>query len=422
MTDSYSPEVTEAISLVWTSYDLASMQRGYAMLADAADAGDGDALCYLGRCYLGEEFVWAGGGFDEDEERAAEYVAESVRCGSASGVLLALRMGILDEELRDEMPFESLREPFERVRAMADAGNPFCQYMVGNAMFWGDWLEIEGGEAAARFDSEEAYDAFAYPVAADYYERSFRGGLTCAWGNYRSIYESDLADVSIDRYEEFFELVTETGDPLVCNDYGKYLQDEYGDHEAAFACYMKALDRGDMPSAYNVAVCYARGEGVAQDLARAFEYYLVAARAGSAHAQFQVGNFYFEGRGPIARDYAVAVPWLERAHAGDGEDVGPMAELALCYQRGWGTPPDDGRAYALLARLEERLDELWEPVDAEVLAALGVAYAFGRGTRRDLERGIAYLDRAVEYGSEEGRRQRARFVRSFFGLGGWRLR
>lgn len=61
-------------------------------------------------------------------------------------------------------------------------------------------------------------------------------------------------------------------------------------------------------------------------------------------------------------------------------------------------------------------------MDAQVLNALGVAYAFGRGTKKRIAHGIGYFDRAIEYGSEEAARNRARFEKSFFGLGGWRMR
>ncbi len=57
-----------------------------------------------------------------------------------------------------------------------------------------------------------------------------------------------------------------------------------------------------------------------------------------------------------------------------------------------------------------------------MLNALGVAYAFGRGTKKRIAHGIGYFDRAIEYGSEEAARNRARFEKSFFGLGGWRMR
>ncbi len=72
-------------------------------------------------------------------------------------------------------------------------------------------------------------------------------------------------------------------------------------------------------------------------------------------------------------------------------------------------------AFAHLAEIEDILDEIWEPLDAMVLNALGVAYAFGRGTEPDIKKGIEYFDRAIEYGSEEAVAHKAKFKKSIFG-------
>ncbi len=63
-----------------------------------------------------------------------------------------------------------------------------------------------------------------------------RGDLTASYGwggfgNYRSIYESDLTEIDFDTYAETLEMLVATGDPLIFNDYGKFLEDEYDDAE-----------------------------------------------------------------------------------------------------------------------------------------------------------------------------------------------
>ena len=76
-------------------------------------------------------------------------------------------------------------------------------------------------------------------------------------------------------------------------------------------------------------------------------------------------------------------------------------------------------AFGYLSQAEEHVDDLWDPIDIPVLIALGTAYAFGRGTETDIERGIGYLDRAIEYGSEKAETLKGKFKKSFFGLGKW---
>lgn len=414
--------VAKAVALIWTSFDPAAMQQGYELLTEAADEGDADACCYLGRCHLGESYVWAGGGFETDEETAAELIRESVAGGSAMGVLCALRTGDLTPAVRKEMPFASLREAFDTVVAQAEAGDPFSLYAVGNAWFWGDLLEIEGEKWAKRFRTEEAYNRHAYPIAARYYERSFACGLPNGFGNYRTIRESGLAQIDDSVFEGWLKRLAEQGNPLLTNDYGVLLETRYDDAAGAFACYRRAVELGDTESAYNVGVCYGRGYGVAQDLDKAYENYLLAAEAGHPKAQFQIGNFHFEGRGSIGRDYAEAVRWLERAYDNENseDDFDAAVELALCYQSGLGCPRDDERAFELLEEIEERIDEVWEPLDAQICNALGVAYAFGRGTEADIPYGIDWFDRAIELGSEAAARNKAQFKKGFFG--GWKRR
>lgn len=425
MNGKYTPELVRAIDLIWKSFEPEAMKQGYAILESAAAAGDADAMCYLARCHMGEAYVWDGGGFVVDEEKASRLLRKSILAGSASAVLCALRNSNLTPAVERDMPFGSLREAYDEIMRQAENGDAFCAYMIANALFWGDWIEIHGKDGADEFADEDEYNRFAYPLAVEMYEKSFEGGLTAGFGNYRSIYEYGIDELDTDRFEEWFALLAEGRNPMICNDYGKYLEDTYDDCEAeAFACYRRAYDMGDAQSAYNVAVCFARGFGVKENLDEAFRMYLAAAEAGHPKACFQVGNFYFEGRGNVAQDYAKAFRWLGKAYDTCDDDFRwqPAAELAILHQDGLGTVQDDEMAFGRLEEIEDCVDEIWEPLDARVLNALGVAYAFGRGTEVDIDRGMAYFDRAIEYGSDEAARNKARFKKSFFGFGGWKRR
>ncbi|MDE5989155.1 MAG: sel1 repeat family protein [Duncaniella sp.] len=425
MNGRYSTEVAKAIQKIWLSHSPRQMREGYEMLRKASEAGDADAMCYFARCHLGESYVWSGAGFPVDPDLASELISEAVGLGSATAVLCALRSGMFSPEMAEEMPFDSLREAYDEILSQAEDGDAFCLYMIGNVMFWGDYMLIDP-DAADRFSTEEEYYRYAYPIAADFYQQSFEAGLSSGFGNYRTIYESGLADMDGNVFEEHMEMLAESGDPLVCNDYGKWLEDEYDDADHAFEYYRRAVELGDQKSAYNVGTCYGRGYGVDEDPDKAFEYYLIAAREGHPMAQFQVGNFYFEGRGSLPCDHSKAYRWLSMAHENEdcGEDTSwrAAAELGVLVQAGLGTAQDDVRAYRYLSEAEKHLDEVWEPLDAMVLNALGLAYGFGRGTAENIDRAVGYFDRAIDYGSEEARANKARFKRSLFGLGRWTRR
>jgi TPR repeat protein len=71
----------------------------------------------------------------------------------------------------------------------------------------------------------------------------------------------------------------------------------------------QAADEGDAESQYQLAVCYDEGQGVAQDFAAAFAWYLRAAESGHAQAQYQVGLSYCYGI-YSDQDYDRALVWI----------------------------------------------------------------------------------------------------------------
>ena len=69
--------------------------------------------------------------------------------------------------------------------------------------------------------------------------------------------------------------------------------------------------------------------------------YKVAAEAGNAACQWQVGFLYYEGRG-VDVDYAQALPWIEKAAAQDQPDG--VAQLGVMYHEGKGVASSWRRA------------------------------------------------------------------------------
>ena len=68
---------------------------------------------------------------------------------------------------------------------------------------------------------------------------------------------------------------------------------------------------------------------------------------------------------------------------------------------GLGTVQDDDVAFEYLHEAGEDIDNLWESITVKVLTALGVAYAFGRGTEADIELGYQYFEDAAKLGSKK---------------------
>ena len=405
MKGKYSDAVSAAVKLIWSSFNRESIRQGYAMLMQAAQQGDADALAFIARCFMGEEYVWAQAGFKADEANASKLLRKSAMMGSATGVLCAARSGNLTPSVERGMPFASFKDAFEEILGQAQRGDAFCCYMVGNVYYWGDYLRVDPGFAKQFKDTQE-YDAWAYPIAREWYERSFDGGLCAGWGNYANIRKSGLCDIPTDIYERYYQKLADIS-PVICCNYGYYLRTGKGDSYGGLLRYVEAARRGDPQGAYNAGHVYEAGEEVEENIGLAYQFYEMAANGGLAAGQFEMGYYHYEGCGDAEQDYAQAFDWFEKAY--ENPKCAPdtkaqcAAYLGICYQSGLGVVQDDDMAFELLEEAEEGRDSLWEAILGSVLCALGVAYASGRGTEEDIERGCQYFEEAVGLGSEEAR-------------------
>lgn len=405
MNGKYSLPVVKAVDMIWTSFDREEIRRGYAMLMQAAQQGDADALAFIARCFMGEEYVWGGAGFTPDDANASKLMQKSAMMGSATGVLCAVRSGNFTPAVQRGMPFASFKDAFEEILHQAEGGNAFCCYMIGNVYYWGDYLLVEP-ELSKEFKTEQEYNAWAYPKAVEWYERSFNGRICAGWGNYCSIRDSGLCSIQKDVFEHYYQLLAEIF-PLICNNYGHYLEYDMKNPQAALGYYAKAAYRGDPQGAYNAGHIYEGGEVVEENIEIACRFYQMAAMGGLAAAQFEMGYYHFEGCGTMEQDYAKAVQWFEKAYSNpkcrQKTKVQTAAYLGICCQDGLGTVQDDEVALEYLQEAEEGSDDLWDSIKSKVLTALGVAYAFGRGTDEDIELGYQYLEDASTLGSEEAK-------------------
>ena len=405
MNGKYSLPVVKAVDMIWTSFDREEIRRGYAMLFQAAQQGDADALAFVARCFMGEEYVWSGAGFATDNANASKLIQKSALMGSATGVLCAVRSGNFTPAVQRGMPFASFKEAFEEILSQAERGNAFCCYMIGNVYYWGDYLLVEP-ELAKQFKTENKYYAWAYPIAKEWYERSFNGRICAGWGNYCKIRESGLCDIQKDVFEAYYQALAEIS-PVICNNYGHYLGNDKKNPQAALTYYAKAAYRGDPQGAYNAGHTYEGGEEVEENIEVAYQFYEMAAKGGHPAGQFEMGYYHFEGCGSVEQDYAKAVQWFEKAYenpkCNDVTKTQAAAYLGICCQDGLGVVQDDDAALEYLQEVEERMDDLWDSIKGKVLNALGVAYTFGRGTDEDIELGYQYFEDAAKLDSEEAK-------------------
>lgn len=103
------------------------------------------------------------------------------------------------------------------------------------------------------------------------------------------------------------------------------------------AYFQRGSQAGDPEAELQLAILYAKGEGVTQDYATAAAWFRKAADQGSARAQYDLGVLYERGRG-VAADPEQAASWYLKA----AEGKYPLAEynLAVAYTKGQGTRKD----------------------------------------------------------------------------------
>src|SRR5215813_4785063 len=129
---------------------------------------------------------------------------------------------------------------------------------------------------------------------------------------------------------------------------------------------------------------YAKGFGVAQDYAKAREWFEKAADKDSADAMHDLGWLYQHGHG-VAEDYVKAREWFEKA--ADKGDAYAMFNLGLLYHKGFSVAQDYAKAREWFEKAAAKGNEA-----APIVAALFA---------REFTKALALADRARSLSPDE---------------------
>jgi hypothetical protein len=107
------------------------------------------------------------------------------------------------------------------------------------------------------------------------------------------------------------------------------------------AYFQNGAQAGDPEAELQLAILYAKGEGVTQDYTIAAKWFRAAAEQDLPRAQYDLGVLYERGRG-VAADPMQAASWYLKA----AEGKYPLAQynLAVAYTKGEGTRKDPAEA------------------------------------------------------------------------------
>ena len=387
----FSDVVDQAIEDLYYCCDNDRATAAADALLLAAKEDDGDACYILSRCFSGSCYSWEYHPFEENEAAAYAMLHQAISLGSAAAVLGALRMDMLTPELREIMPFESIKEAWDVIYEKAENGCAFCQYMIGNTYYFLDIIEIEDRKES-DFANKGAWNEWKrqqIKQCLPWFEKAFSGGMILAGRNYGHYYQygrGEYIPPEPGKEVPIMRQGAERGYPEWMYAYAHYLAYTEDNDKEALPWALKAAEAGHLWSWHIIGDIYWNGRAVERNLPYALECYEKTASYGNdSYACRQLGRLYFNGWGTEV-DYARAVQWLER----DEEPEGIKYDLlGICYLLGRGCQqnPAQGKAF-----LEKSQDSPYKSY------GLGMMYAEGIGVRENIEKGVEYLKAAGNYG------------------------
>ena len=405
----FSTVVDKALEDLYYCYDNDRAKAAAEALFLAAKDGDADACYFLSRCFSGPCYSWDYHPFEENEAAAYAMLRQAVSLGSAAAVLGALRMDMLTPELRELMPFETLRQAWEIIYQKAEAGCLFCQYMIGNTYYFLDIIEIED-RRQSEFKTRSAWDRWRreqMEQCIPWFERAFSGGMGLAGRNYRDYYEDGRGDLIPPDHEKLMAVLrqgAQLGYPEWLYNYAFELFYKQDKAKEALPWALRAAEAGHLYGWHIVGDIYWEAKVVERDLPYALACYEKTASYGNdPYACRKAGEMYFRGLG-AAQDYARAVQYFEQKDSSYADDM-----LGLCYLLGYGCPQNPARGRMLL---EHSRNTIWKNY------GLGRMYAEGIGVREDIGKGVEYLKAAGDYAPAV--EELKHYKKSLFGV--WRRR
>lgn len=405
----FSDVVDQALEDIYYCYDSQRAKAALAALQTAAAQGDGDASYIASRCLSGPQYSWKYHPYPEDDDGVEYYLRQSIRQGSAMGVLGAMRTGMLTPEMEEVMPFQNLQEAWDVVKEKADAGCLFAQNMIGNTYFWLDIVRIQG-KGPNSFPSREAYMEYLRDctlACIPWFEKAFRGGMGFAGRNLRNLYkngEEGLVPPQKEKAQEVVQLGASLGYPEWMEEYGSELFYTKGREKEGMELCKAAAEKGQLSAWYYPASAYQNGKIVQKDWKYAMECCEkgLADPAATGCANI-AGEMCYKGGDGIPQDYARAVQLFELAHSNRNNWGNDM--LGTCYLCGLGCQTDPVRARILFEEMKgsSNLKN----------CGLGIIYADGLGVPEDIPKGVEYLQKAQGY--PPAQEALLRFKKTLFG-------
>lgn len=383
--------IEKIVRIFWIDKDLRRGKEARQLLEQMVDEGNADAYYFMARCYAGPQFVDAGFGFPDDDDKCFEYLDLSIQNGSALGMFSGRRFGGYKppDGTFVHAPYHSLKEIWDEVCHIADSGELFTKYLVANAYYYGDVAELSGMDFShmTRDMITQQFRRWA-EVAITMYEELIQKNMLLGLGNYIDIITS--GDYGVPKNEkrarELRQMGADHGNAYYMVMVGEEIEKQQP--EKAEDYYKRALEHNYIEANFYLGRLYSLGGNGTRNLQKSRELLEKCLEAGkkTIGCNNYLGELYFYGGDGIAPDYDKAFKHLLAACNEDNH--WGYAMLGTCYLKGLGTSVDYEKARAELGRFNP---------NALAALSLGEIYAYGLGVPVDIKKAMTYWDQYPDY-------------------------
>lgn len=400
----------------------------------------GDAYALLARVYAGPRFTWAESGFPEDNMRTYQCLHDSIRRNSPIGTLQALRIaGSITPTVRRDMQL-SFDDAFRVVFDYAQKDDAYCQYIIGNVFFWGDYHTItpskqllapdkasfgqrlqrvlqskslrEGIATLRGTADEETLQAKSREYAKLWFKKALEQGLAMFQGNLRNIY---IDEGDYENARRVARSAAELGNPTMML-YTGLDHHEKGEFTEAFTWFTKGAELGQPECIAELADYYyhfykqpALRAAIPYNSIKATELYQRAATKDfndAGYAALQAAFSYIFHIGHLPLDWGLIA---DLTHMAATKDRFLFALPYISYMRihGIGVTKNTKFAVQSLMRVLEEENRALQEEDrvlfyditrALTRVALGYAYEKGYVTGTpDLDTAVQYYESSHQY-------------------------
>ncbi len=416
----FSDKVETAVHKIYKSYSRDEIQSGFDLLLEAGKENDGDAYYFLAKYYTQDDTIREYIPFEENDDLAGEYIKKSILCGSALGVLEAVHRCELPPLVRKKMPFKNLREAFDIVLTKAESGCDFCQVAIADTYYYDDIIQINGTkEMLDKYSTRQSYQNWAFPIADEWYIKSFQNGLSWGFLNYTDIQNNFTKNKK--RINEAIKILADADNPEFQDKFADILFKQK-DYTQMLHYLSRAEEKNYLPvlsALISLGDCYIDQENYGKALSH-FLKLIKNSNINENHPEYckikyTIARLYFLETADIQTDHVKSFQLFQELAA--SEYPYSYVMLGYCYQHGNGIDIDYDKAFFWLSKALEDIENCAEPATAYY--CLGNVYAYGWGAEKDISKGISFYDKAIAMGNPAAKLAKSRFRKKFFIFGDW---